>query len=96
MTQAAMSASRDPCSPADRSAAIGVIVPFGGEAARLLEAVRGRICRLAGLGILARRLAEIFRVALDVEDVVDDLKRKSEMPAVLRDGSESQRRRRRP
>ena len=53
----------------------GVIVPFGGEATRLLEAVRGRVSRLAGPGVLARCLAQIFRVALDVEDVVDNLER---------------------
>ena len=47
--------------------------------ARRVEAVERRIRRLAGRGVLARRLAEIRRRALDVEDVVDDLKREAEL-----------------
>src|SRR5262249_48252779 len=59
-----------------RKRPLGALV---GHAPRLREAVQRGIRRLAGGGILAGRLPEIRRRAGDVEDVVDDLKRETEL-----------------
>src|SRR5687768_1949259 len=57
----------------------------GRKTARGVEAIGRWIRRLARSCIFARCLAEILRISFDVEDVVDDLKRKSEMPPVFVD-----------
>ena len=53
----------------------------GRQLPRRDQAVERRIRRLAGGGILARRLAEVGRRALDVQDVVDDLECQAELAA---------------
>ena len=46
---------------------------FGRQGSRAIQAVEGGLGRLSRGGILAGRLAEVGRVAFDIENVVDDL-----------------------
>ena len=67
-----------------------------GHAARRLEPVELRVGGLAGGRILPGGLPEIRRRALDVENVVDDLKRQAELARGAIDRVHLLRRHRRP
>src|SRR5215510_3982635 len=57
----------------------GAIDAIGRQPAGGIEAVKGRIRRFAGRGVLAGGLAEISRGSFHVENVVDDLKREADV-----------------
>ena len=65
-------AVRQPCAS---SAPCARAEALGGQLARPVEAEERRVGRLGAGRVLAGGLAELLRAALDVEDVVDDLKR---------------------
>src|SRR5215218_9418447 len=48
-------------------------MPIGCELSGRLDSVQRRVSRLPGSGVLARRLSQIAGMALDVEDVIDNL-----------------------
>ncbi len=60
----------------------GLMGEHGRLPARALDPEERDEGRLAGLHILARRLANGLRIALDVEKIVDDLKRQTEVVRV--------------
>ena len=66
--------------------ALRAVETFGRHAARCLEAVQRRAGRLSRGGILTRRLTEYRSLTLDVENIVDDLKRQAELGGSAVDG----------
>src|SRR6185503_3730767 len=59
---------------------------FARHTPRGVEAVQLRIRRLAGRGVFACRLPELYRSTLDVENVVHDLKGEAELARRAIDG----------
>ena len=77
MTQPTMAGSW-PARRARGQRRLRAVRALGGEPSGLVEPEEGRVGRLARGGILAGGLPEFGGRALDVEDVVDDLKRQAE------------------
>ena len=81
-TKRARSGSRPPPPGSSPAAATRLARASREHPARALDAPDGRERRLAGRGVLARRLAEGRRVRLDVEQVVLDLEREADRAPV--------------
>ncbi len=66
-------------SPAQLENGLRAFGAVGGHRARAVEAEERGIGRLVAGRVLAGRLAELVGAALDVENVVDDLKRQADL-----------------